>query len=156
REAADKVLALKEMEHFVDGVRKARALAGSDVAAPQAPPAVPERPPGATTRASIAVLPFADLSPEKNQDWFCDGIAEEILNALTQLSGLHVAARTSTFSLRSSADDLRTVGEKLGVATAVQGSVRRAGDRIRVTVQLVDVSNRFQLWSDRYDRELKD
>jgi TolB-like protein/cytochrome c-type biogenesis protein CcmH/NrfG len=111
---------------------------------------------GAQAPASIAVLPFADLSPERDQDWFCDGIAEEILNALTQLPGVHVAARTSAFSFRGKADDLRTIAEKLGVATILQGSVRRAGDRVRVTVQLVDVSNGFQLWSERYDRDLKD
>jgi TolB-like protein len=128
-----------EMEGLIEGVHKARALVTSD-----------------TAHASIAVLPFTDLSEEKNQDWFCDGIAEEILNALTQLPRLHVAARTSTFSLRNAADDLRALGEKLGVSTVVQGSVRRAGERIRVTVQLVDVTNGFQLWSERYDRELKD
>ena len=91
------------MARVVEGVRMARALEGSGVTAPQKPPAGVERQAGASTRKSIAVLPFADLSPEKNQDWFCDGIAEEILNALTQLPGLHVAARTSTFSLRNSA-----------------------------------------------------
>jgi TolB-like protein len=102
------------------------------------------------------VLPFADLSPGKDQDWFCDGIAEEILNALTQLPGLHVAARASAFSLRNNSADLPAIAEKLRVATVLQGSVRRAGDRVRVTVQLVDVTNGFQLWSERYDRELKD
>jgi TolB-like protein/predicted Zn-dependent protease len=158
-----------EMERLVDGVRKARALVASGVSRPLAAGApassdtvrrdAAPNPPSSgsdTADASIAVLPFRDLSEERNQDWFCDGIAEEILNALTQLPGLHVAARTSTFSFRNSADDLHALGEKLGVATVVQGSVRRAGERIRVTVQLVDVSNGFQLWSDRYDRELKD
>jgi serine/threonine protein kinase/tetratricopeptide (TPR) repeat protein len=107
-------------------------------------------------RTSIAVLPFADMSPQKDQDWFCDGVAEEILNALTPLQGLRVAARTSAFSFRNQQDDLHTIGEKLGVATVLQGSVRRAGDRIRVTVQLVDVTDGFQLWSERYDRKLED
>jgi TolB-like protein/Tfp pilus assembly protein PilF len=144
-----------EMERLVTGVRMARALTASGTAPRQATPAG-ANPTLAATRASIAVLPFADLSADKNQDWFCDGIAEEILNALAQLPDLHVAARTSTFSLRNSAHDLRTVGEKLDVETVVEGSVRRAGDRIRVTVQLVDVANGFQLWSDRYDREMKD
>jgi TolB-like protein/Tfp pilus assembly protein PilF len=157
-----------EMQGLIEGVRKARALVASGVSKPLAASApalsdtvrrdaAPNRPSsGIGPRASIAVLPFTDLSEERNQDWFCDGIAEEILNALTQLPGLHVAARTSTFSFRNSADDLHSLGEKLGVATVVQGSVRRAGERIRVTVQLVDVSNGFQLWSERYDRELKD
>ncbi len=106
--------------------------------------------------ASIAVLPFTDMSAAKDQDWFCDGIAEEILNALTPLKGLRVAARTSAFSFKGKSDDLRTIGEKLNVTTVLDGSVRRAGDRVRITVQLSDVANGFQLWSERYDRELKD
>ena len=105
---------------------------------------------------SIAVLAFADMSAARDQDWFCDGIAEEILNALTPLKGLRVAARTSAFSFKGKSDDLRTIGEKLNVTTVLEGSVRRAGDRVRITVQLSDVQNGYQLWSDRYDRELKD
>jgi eukaryotic-like serine/threonine-protein kinase len=107
-------------------------------------------------QASIAVLAFTDMSAAKDQDWFCDGIAEEIINALTPLKGLKVAARTSAFSFKGKSDDLRTIGEKLNVATVLEGSVRRAGDRVRITVQLSDVTNGFQLWSERYDRELKD
>jgi serine/threonine-protein kinase len=106
--------------------------------------------------ASVAVLPFTDMSAAKDQDWFCDGIAEEILNALMPLQGLRVAARTSAFSFKGKSDDLRTIGEKLQVTTALEGSVRRAGDRVRITVRLSDVTNGFQLWSERYDRELKD
>ena len=106
--------------------------------------------------ASIAVLPFTDMSAAKDQDWFCDGIAEEILNALASLKGLRVAARMSAFSFRGKSDDLRSIGEKLKVTTVLEGSVRRAGDRVRITVQLNDVANGFQLWSERYDRELKD
>ena len=106
--------------------------------------------------ASIAVLAFTDMSAARDQDWFCDGIAEEILNALTPLKGLRVAARTSAFSFKGKSDDLRTIGEKLNVTTVLEGSVRRAGDRVRITVQLSEVANGFQLWSERYDRELKD
>jgi serine/threonine-protein kinase len=106
--------------------------------------------------ASIAVLPFTDLSAAKDQDWFCDGIAEEILNALMSLKGLRVAARTSAFSFKGKSDDLRTIGEKLNVTTVLEGSVRRVGDRVRITAQLSDVQNGYQLWSERYDRELKD
>ena len=105
---------------------------------------------------SIAVLAFTDMSAAKDQDWFCDGIAEEILNALAPLKGLRVAARTSAFSFKGKGDDLRTIGEKLNVTTVLEGSVRRAGDRVRITVQLSEVANGFQLWSERYDRELKD
>src|SRR5262249_21976370 len=89
--------------------------------------------PEAERAASIAVLPFADLSATKDQDWFCDGIAEEILNALTSLKGLRVAARTSAFSFKGKNDDLKTIGEKLNVTTALEGSVRRVGDRVRIT-----------------------
>jgi serine/threonine protein kinase len=106
--------------------------------------------------ASIAVLPFTDMSAAKDQDWFCDGIAEEILNALTPLTGLRVAARTSAFYFKGKSADLRTIGEKLNVTTVLEGSVRRAGDRVRITAQLSDVKNGYQLWSERYDRELKD
>jgi TolB-like protein/Flp pilus assembly protein TadD len=113
-------------------------------------------PPPAERAASIAVLAFTDMSAAKDQDWFCDGIAEEILNALTPLTGLRVAARTSAFSFKGKGDDLRTIGEKLNVTTVLEGSVRRAGDRVRITVRLSDVANGFQLWSERYDRELKD
>jgi len=105
---------------------------------------------------SIAVLPFTDMSATKDQDWFCDGIAEEVLNALTPLEGLRVAARTSAFSFKGKSDDLRTIGEKLNVTTVLEGSVRRAGDRVRITAQLSDAQNGYQLWSERYDRELKD
>jgi serine/threonine-protein kinase len=106
--------------------------------------------------ASIAVLAFTDMSAAKDQDWFCDGIAEEILNALTPLKGLRVAARTSAFSFKGKNHDLRTIGEKLNVTTVLEGSVRRAGDRVRITAQLSDAKNGYQLWSERYDRELKD
>jgi TolB-like protein/tRNA A-37 threonylcarbamoyl transferase component Bud32 len=112
--------------------------------------------PPAECAASIAVLAFTDMSAAKDQDWFCDGIAEEILNALTPLTGLRVAARTSAFSFKGKGDDLRTIGEKLSVTTVLEGSVRRAGDRVRVTVQLSDARSGYQLWSERYDRELKD
>jgi TolB-like protein/Tfp pilus assembly protein PilF len=132
-------------ERLMQGVEKARALAT----------ATPTPASGVEREASIAVVPFTDLSPARDQQWFCDGIAEEILNALAQISGLRVAARTSAFSFRDAAD-LLAIGEKLRVATALQGSVRRSGERVRITVQLVDLHNGFQLWSDRYDRELED
>ena len=105
---------------------------------------------------SIAVLPFANLSPDRDNEYFGDGIAEDIINALSQVNGLHVAARTSAFSFKGKHDDLRVVGEKLNVATVLEGSVRKAGNRIRITAQLMAVSDGYQLWSERYDRELVD
>ena len=123
----------------------------------------PDGKPGSSTAGrltgsamSIAVLPFSDLSAAQDQDWFCDGIAEEILNALAPLEGLRVTARTSAFSFKGTSHDLRTIGQQLNVRLALEGTVRRAGDRVRVTAQLSDVVEGFQVWSARYDRELKD
>jgi TolB-like protein len=87
---------------------------------------------------SIAVLPFADMSPQKDQEYFSDGLSEEILNALAQVDGLHVAGRTSSASFKGKAEDLRSIGQKLGVATVLEGSVRKAESRVRVTAQLID------------------
>jgi serine/threonine-protein kinase len=136
---------------------KARRRAWESGAAWAIRPAAPLTAPApAEPSPSIAVLAFTDMSAAKDQDWFCDGIAEEILNALTPLEGLRVAARTSAFSFKGKSDDLRTIGQKLKVTTVLEGSVRRAGDRVRITVGLSDVVNGFQLWSERYDREMKD
>ena len=105
---------------------------------------------------SIAVLPFTDMSAEGDQRYFCDGIAEEILNALSQLDSLRVAARTSSFLFRDHGGDIREIGRRLGVETILEGSVRKSGDRIRVTAQLVGVADGYRVWSERYDRELTD
>jgi TolB-like protein/Tfp pilus assembly protein PilF len=110
----------------------------------------------AAPERSIAVLPFANMSADAENEYLADGIAEEIINALTKLPGLKVVARTSAFSFKGKQEDLRTVGEKLGVATVLEGSVRRAGERLRVTAQLVNVCDGYHQWSERYDRELRD
>ena len=109
-----------------------------------------------TDRPSIVVLPFADMSPEKDQEYFCDGMAEEVINALTQLRELHVVARTSAFSFKGRNIDVREIGEKLGVRSVLEGSVRKAGDRLRVTAQLINVDDGYHVWSDRFDRRLDD
>ncbi len=105
---------------------------------------------------SIAVLPFANLSPDPDTEYLSDGITEEIINALTQLPGLHVASRTSSFAFRGQAIDLVEVGTKLKVATVLEGSVRKAGSKLRVTAQLIKVADGYHLWSERYDREMTD
>ena len=105
---------------------------------------------------SIAVLPFADMSPQKDQDYFCEGMAEELINALTNLEGLHVSARTSSFKFKGQAVDAIEIGTQLKVASILEGSVRKAGNRIRITAQLIKVSDGFHLWSERYDRDLDD
>ena len=103
---------------------------------------------------SIAVLPFVDMSPQKDQEYFSDGVAEEILNALAQVDGLRVAGRTSSFSFKGKTEDLRSIGEKLMVATVLEGSVRKEGSRVRITAQLVSAADGFHLWSQTFDREL--
>jgi TolB-like protein/Tfp pilus assembly protein PilF len=108
------------------------------------------------TQPSIAVLPFEDMSAERDQEYFCDGIAEEVMNSLTQIEGLQVAARTSAFAFKHRADDIRDIGRKLRVATLLEGSVRKAGDTLRITVKLTDVAQGYSIWSGRFDSELKD
>lgn len=105
---------------------------------------------------SVAVLPFANMSPDPEQEFFCEGMAEEVINALGTIEGFRVAARSSAFRFTGKALDIREVGEVLNVKSVLEGSVRTAGNRVRVTVQLVDVENGFQIWSDRYDRGLED
>ncbi|HSA92131.1 MAG TPA: protein kinase [Terriglobales bacterium] len=105
---------------------------------------------------SIAVLPFVDMSEEKNQEYFSDGLAEELLNDLAKIPELRVAARTSAFQFKGKSEDLRTVGEKLNVATILEGSVRREGNRVRITAQLIKAADGFHLWSQTYDREIDD
>ncbi len=112
--------------------------------------------PSREAAASIAVLPFADLSPAKDQDYFCDGIAEELLGALSALDGLRVAARGSSFQFKGRAMDSREIGRALGVATLLEGSVRKAGNRVRISAQLVSVGDGYQLWSEAFDRGLDD
>lgn len=106
--------------------------------------------------ASIAVLPFADMSPAGDQEYFSDGIAEEILNVLARLPDLKVAGRTSSFKFKGVNEDLRLIGEELGVANILEGSVRKQGERVRITVQLIKADDGFHLWSKTYDRELTD
>ena len=103
---------------------------------------------------SIAVLPFVNMSGDPKNDYFSDGITEEILNALAQVPGLKVAARTSAFAFKGKAEDLRKVGDILGVATVLEGSVQKSGDDVRITAQLIDTRSGYHLWSEKYDRKL--
>jgi TolB-like protein/Flp pilus assembly protein TadD len=112
---------------------------------------------GATiTDRSIAVLPFADMSEEKDQEYFADGMAEEVLDLLAKIPDLKVIGRTSSFQFKGKSDDLRTIGDKLGAAYIVEGSVRKAGPRIRVTAQLIDARSGTHRWSESYDRDFGD
>ena len=113
-------------------------------------------PRAARGRTSIAVLPFKNMSGEKEDDYLCEGLAEEIINVLTQIQGLSVIARTSAFTVARMGLDVREAGARLGVGSILEGSVRRAGRRVRVAVQLVTTSDGTHVWSERYDRELTD
>lgn len=106
--------------------------------------------------SSIAVLPFVNLSAEPENEYFSDGLTEELINALTKIKGLHVVARTSSFAFKGEKIDIREVGQKLNVKTLLEGSVRKAGKNLRITAQLINVTDGYHLWSERYDRELED
>ena len=105
---------------------------------------------------SIAVLPFADLSPHKDEGYFSDGLSEQLINDLAKVSGLKIVARSSAFQFKGKNEDVREVGRKLGVANVLEGSVRREGNHIRITAELTKANDGFQLWSQTYDREIKD
>ncbi len=109
-----------------------------------------------STEKSIAVLPFVNMSNDTDQDYFCDGLSEELLNVLSQVDSLRVAARTSSFSFKGKNVDILEIGQKLKVNSILEGSVRKSGNKLRITAQLINVEDGYHLWSERYDRELED
>jgi serine/threonine protein kinase/tetratricopeptide (TPR) repeat protein len=111
---------------------------------------VPARP------SSIAVLPFANMSADPENEYLSDGLSEEIINALTKVEGFRVAARTSSFAYKGINEDIRVIGERLNVGAVLEGSVRKAGNHLRITAQLIDVASGYHLWSERFDREMQD
>jgi len=117
---------------------------------------MPEIAPTRDIKRSIAVLPFVNMSNDPEQEYFCDGMTEEIINALSHVENLKVIARTSAFMFKGKHEDMREIGKKLDVETLVEGSVRKVGDRIRITAQLIEVADGSHLWSERYDRDLED
>jgi len=121
----------------------------------QAPTSV-EPPAPQVAEASIAVLPFVDMSPNRDNEYFSDGLTEELLNALAKIRALKVAGRTSSFAYKGKDQDLRVIGEELGVAHLLEGSVRMAGNQLRITAQLINAEDGYHLWSETYDRELND
>jgi adenylate cyclase len=149
----------RERSHAADGSPDGspppvagRAAVPGSVPAAQPPVAVQPAAPG----RSIAVLPFVDMSPEKDNEYFSDGMTEELINALAKVEGLRVASRTSGFAFKGKDVDVREIGNRLKVGTVLEGSVRKAGNRLRITAQLVNASDGYHLWSETYDRELKD
>lgn len=132
----------------------AEVLLALDAAGPAGRPPSSARP--VAPEGSVAVLPFANLSPDRDDEYFSDGMTEEVINALARRPGMRVAARTSSFAFKGQQKDLRSIGEHLGVATLLEGSVRRAGRRVRVSAQLASAADGLHLWSARYDHELTD
>jgi len=105
---------------------------------------------------SIAVLPFADLSPEKDQEYFCDGMTEELISVLAKIDELKVASRTSAFQFKGERQDIRQIGDTLKVRSVLEGSVRKSGNRVRITAQLIDVRDGYEIWSEKFDRNIED
>ena len=114
------------------------------------------RMPETATTKSVAVLPFVNMSSDKENEYFSDGVAEDLITALSKISGLHVAARTSSFAFKGKNEDVREIGKLLDVGAVLEGSVAKSGDRVRITAQLIDTQNGYHLWSETYDRDLKD
>ena len=133
------------------GFRFVADLDDSRGVAAQAAAAAPAA--AAATSDPVAVLPFADMSPARDQEYFCDGMAEEVINALAQ-AGQRVVARTSSFAFKNRPDDVREIARKLGVTLLLEGSVRKAGERLRVTAQLIDAGSGFHVWSRTWDRRV--
>jgi len=157
RRVISRMMARERSDRYTDAsevVEALRALAGGEVT--RAPYE------GSVTSASqrpvpsIAVMPFVDMSADGDQEYFCDGMAEEIMNALTHVEGLRVVARASAFAFKGRNEDIREIGRKLRVSTLLEGSVRKSGSRMRVTAELVNVQDGFRLWSERYDRDVED
>jgi TolB-like protein/Tfp pilus assembly protein PilF len=144
------------IEQLIDGLRKAGLEIGGEPSPTPAKPANVVAPSSESKTPSIAVLPFANMSADKDQEYFSDGLAEEIINLLAKIPGLKVIARTSAFAFRSKEQDIRGIADALGVTHVLEGSVRRAENRLRITAQLVDAADGTHLWSERYDRELRD
>ncbi len=138
----------KLVGHLLEGLRKA------GLGVPEPARADPVAKPDPTV--AIAVLPFSDLSPAKDQEYLCEGMAEEIMNALVRIDGIRVASRTSAFRARRDGGDLSEIARALSVGHVLEGSVRTSGSRLRVTAQLTDVASGYQLWSERYDRDAAD
>jgi TolB-like protein/Flp pilus assembly protein TadD len=147
-----RALAKEAGERFSTTMDFAKALVASHLTTPDGSPLTP----GSEKVKSIAVLPFNNMSSDPEGDFFADGIAEEIINALSKIKALKVSSRTSSFTFKGKNDDIREIGRRLQVSTILEGSVRKAGKRLRLTAQLINASDNAQLWAERYDRELED
>ncbi len=156
-QAVTRALARTPVDRFPSAAEFAAALrliSGAPEPSPRR--GSPQRQESAPGKKSIAVLPLANMSADPENEYFSDGMTEEIINALAKVPGMQVASRTSSFAFKGQVIDVRQIGEKLGVASVLEGSVRKVGNRIRITAQLVDVANGYHMWSETYDRQLED
>src|SRR5512141_682660 len=151
--ALQKALSKSSEERFTTTIEFARALVASHLSTPDGHLLTSAGPGSAK---SIAVLPFISQSADPEGEYFADGVAEEIINALSKIKALKVSSRTSSFSFKGKNEDIREIGRKLQVGTVLEGSVRKSGKRLRVTAQLVNATDNSQLWAERYDREMED
>jgi serine/threonine protein kinase/Flp pilus assembly protein TadD len=151
--AVTKAMSTDAGERFPTASMFAQALA-SGLTTPTDTKTIPQ--PVVSAAKSVAVLPFANMSPDPENEYFTDGMAEEIINALTKIQSLRVASRTSSFAFKGKNEDINEIGRKLRVSTVLEGSVRKMGNRLRITAQLVNVADGYHLWSERYDREMED
>jgi eukaryotic-like serine/threonine-protein kinase len=150
-----RALAQRPDDRFSSGAELARALADAEAAQSRPTPTPPAT--AVVPRvAALAVLPFVNMSADPENEFFSDGMTEELINALTRVEGLRVASRTSAFAFKGRDLDVREIGQRLNVTAVLEGSVRRAGNRLRVTAQLINAADGYHLWSDTYDRQLAD
>ena len=155
-EAICKALARERVDRFSTAAMFAEALAAGAQSAVHISPVPEARTEPVTDAKSIAVVPFVNLSADPENEYFSDGMTEEIINAIAKVEGLQVASRTSTFALKGKELEISEIGRKLRVGSLLEGSVRKAGNRIRIAAQLINVANGYHLWSETYDRELED
>jgi serine/threonine protein kinase/Flp pilus assembly protein TadD len=152
--AISRALAIDPSERFRTSAMFAQALVSTSVATPTDTETMPQ--PILSAAKSIAVLPFTNMSADPENEYFTDGMAEEIISALSKIQTLRVASRTASFALKGKNEEIAEIGRKLKVSTFLEGSVRKMGNRLRITAQLVNVADGYHLWSERYDREMED
>ncbi|HZK78703.1 MAG TPA: tetratricopeptide repeat protein, partial [Gemmatimonadaceae bacterium] len=152
--AVSKAMATDSSERFTTSALFAQALASDTMSTPTDTGTLPKS--AMSAAKSVAVLPFANMSADPENEYFADGMAEEIINALSRIQSLRVASRTSSFAFKGKNEDIGEIGRKLKVSTVLEGGVRKMGNRLRITAELVNVADGYHLWSERYDRDIED
>ncbi|HXV15490.1 MAG TPA: protein kinase, partial [Gemmatimonadaceae bacterium] len=152
--AISKAMSTESADRFTTSAQFSQALLSESMSTPTNTDTLPK---AATSAAkSVAVLPFANMSADPENEYFADGMAEEIINALSKIQSLRVASRTSSFAFKGKNEDIGEIGRKLKVSTVLEGGVRKMGNKLRITCELVNVADGYHLWSERYDREIED